>query len=73
MTNNEFIDRYRILSRTGRFYTREMLINAASRMCGPGHRKAIRECIDNDAFMAPRAGYTPGALADDVFGWVFSR
>ncbi len=64
---HEFTDRYMITSRTGRVYTRKMVIDAAMRSFDVRDlalaRAEIAAVVDDHDWMRARRGYTPGALA----------
>lgn len=63
---------YEITSKSGRIYSRKMLIDRAARMwrglisIGLVSRSELAAVVDDNEFMRWRRGYTPTALANDV-------
>jgi hypothetical protein len=64
---DRWTDRYMITSRTGRIYTRQMMISRCRHECGPGNGAAIRALVDDDGFMRRLYGQTPASVSAEVF------
>lgn len=65
-----FAERYQITSTRGRAYTREMLLNAATRCwlarTSKVSRVHIAAVLDDDAFMRPHRGEIPARVAEEA-------
>ena len=76
-TREEFIERYRIVSTTGRCYDRAMLLGAATRCwlarATKMSRRDLAAVIDDDAFLRPRSGEVPARIAEAVCLEAISR
>ena len=60
--------KYQITSaRSGRVWTRQMVYNACTRQCGPGHGPEIRALLDDPSFMRPRAGVIPARIVEAIW------
>lgn len=70
MTRDEFIQRYRIMSRTGLLYDRDMLLSACSRDAVARalkvRRPELAAVVDDDAFMRPMSGMVPARYVEAV-------
>lgn len=77
MTNDEFMATYRICSTRGRLYTRDMLLNAATRSAIARAckvpRKAIGAVLDDPKFMRPLAGMVPARVVEEAIFEVIGR
>lgn len=70
--NNEFIERYRICSSTGRMWTRKMLIDGVMRKTSMP-RSEVSAVVDNDEFMRGCAGLIPVRVIEDIIIAVFTN
>lgn len=65
--NNAWIERYSIMSLTGRFYTRKMLLDYIAREWPLGdlnlNRSDIAAVIDDDAWLRLHKGTIPAAVS----------
>lgn len=70
MTDDEFIARYRIMSRTGRLYTREALLSACARdpvaKALKVRRTELAAVVDDDKFLRPMAGMVPARATEEI-------
>lgn len=70
MTDNEFMAAYRIVSTRGRVYSRDMLLNAATRTpvarACKVPRRDIRAVLDDPKFMRPLAGMVPARVVEEA-------
>lgn len=69
-TTLTFAERYQITSTRGRVYTREMLLNAATRCwlarTSKVARAEIAAVLDDDTFMRWRRGEIPARVAEEA-------
>ena len=76
-TREEFIERYRIVSTTGRCYDRVMLLSAATRCwlarATKVSRRDLAAVIDDDTFLRLRCGEVPARVAEAVCLEAISR
>ena len=67
---DEFIARYRIMSSTGRYYDRGMVLSACARDAIAKtmklRRAELAAVLDDDAFIRPMAGMVPARVAEAV-------
>lgn len=70
VTDNEFMAAYRIVSIRGRVYSRDMLLNAATRTAVARAckvpRRDIRVVLDDPKFMRPLAGMIPARVVEEA-------
>lgn len=73
----DFTDRYRIVSLTGRVYSRTMLLSAAMRGCLARTLKVTRAqvgaVLDDDAWLRPYGGMIPTYVAREAVLEAFTR